>query len=680
MQKRISISAFFCVILLYGYMGSASTTGAQTCSYSTRSAGTLGNIPYPAKGPYSGVTFRFYAPDATAVLVAGQFNSWSGAALCKETIAGGWNGNWSLDVSDATVGQQYQYEVTANGKTANFRDPYGRVVNQAEQIGGNSITYDPQAYTWSNTSPTVTHGLNTLVIYEMHVGTFNATSSSPGTFQTAISKLSTIKNLGFNAIELIQVSQFDGIQTNPYNPTDPYTVDNDEYGGPDGLKAFVDAAHADGIAVILDVVHSFWNATGDSSVYNWENFTSMSGSTYYPDGKYFYDCSASISQTYPCEYLFGGFGSRPNYSNTGGVAIGGANGYIAQEMNMWVNEYHVDGFRWDSIGNIYNSCNGGVGNCQGASGVSLPDGVALIQTINDSQGKLFKIAEDITGGSNEQYDTEAIPNPVNGSPNLGFDSQWNGTLAYFFDKDMPGTGAFPIADLEQILSPIYFWNGVGLHDTNYVQSHNELQAANSRLIELIDHNTTGVAPSTTALKKASLAAGILFTTPGVPMVYQGDEFLDFSTFDFKTPLNWTNETTYSGWTTMYQRLIAYRVNFFGNTAGLTDPSINVFHEDSTGGVVAWDRYNSSSPCTDDVVVAANLNSSATASNYRIGLPCQGTWKVIFNSDSTNYNSQFGNAGPAEGTTFSAQNIAWDGLNYSIADTIGKWSVIILAKD
>jgi 1,4-alpha-glucan branching enzyme len=493
----------------------------------------------------------------------------------------------------------------------------------------------------------------------MHIGTFAATSANPGTFQSAIRHLTFIKSLGFNAIELIPVGQFDGVKTNPYNPTDPYAIDNDEYGGPDGLKAFVDAAHSDGIAVILDVVHSFWNATRDSAVYDWEG----SESSGYPDGEYFYDSSRYI----------GGFGSRPDYSSK---KVGGASGYIAQEMNIWVNEYHVDGFRWDSIGNIYDTCNGGEGTCQGQIGKPLRDGVALIQAVNIAQGSLYKIAEDLTGGSRQKFDTQPISS---GTPNLGFDSQWNSTLAYFFDKDMPGTARFPVADLEQILSPVYFWNGAGLHDTNYVQSHNELVRAKSRLVERIDRNTVGTRPSAIALKKVSLAAGILFTTPGVPLVYQGDEFLDDSTFDWKTPLNWNNATIYSGWVTMYRRLIAARVNNGGDTAGLSDQGIKLLHVDNIGDVVAWDRYNPSATCRDDVVVVANLNSSDTAPDYRIGLPCSGMWKVVFNSDSTTYSSQFTNAGPAEGSTFAAQDAAWDSLNYSTRFAIGKFSLVILAR-
>jgi len=650
-----------CVLSCSSGASSTAPADASPSTYSTKSAGMLGNIPYPAGGPYTGVTFRVWAPTATAVSATGQFNSWGKTAMYKETPGGVWNNYWSIDIPGATTGQQYQYTILANGSTANFRDPNARLVTHAAYIGGNSITYDPQKYSWAHTSATTTTSLNKLIIYEMHIGTFNATAGSSGTFQSAINDLPLIQNLGFNAIELIPITQFDGVRTNPYNLTDPYAVDNDEYGGPDNLKAFIDAAHAKGISIILDVVHSIWKASHDSSVYNWES----SDSSGYPDGEYFYDSTRFI----------GHFGSRPNYSSS---AIGFSSGYIANEMNMWVNEYHVDGFRWDSIGNIYNTCSGGIGKCQGKSGVSLPDGVSLIQNINSTQPGLFKIAEDITGGSQEQYDT--LPLSL-GQPNLGFDSQWNASPAHFFAKDMPGTGAFPIADLTQhILVPFYFSNGVGLHETNYVQSHNELTTPNSRLIELIDNNTTGAPPSLIALKKDALAASILFTTIGIPMVYQGDEFLDYSTFDFKTPLTWSNAITYSGIVALYRKLIAARVNNGTGTPGLSDPNINVFHKDSTSDVVAWDRYNLASSCTDDVVVVANLNIANTGSGYTIGLPCPGLWKVVFNSDNTTYNSQFGNIGPTEGSTFTAAKIDHDGYSYSTSLAIGKFSLIILAKD
>jgi 1,4-alpha-glucan branching enzyme len=131
---------------------------------------------------------------------------------------------------------------------------------------------------------------------------------------------------------------------------------------------------------------------------------------------------------------------------------------------------------------------------------------------------------------------------------------------------------------------------------------------------------------------------------------------------------------------MYQHLIAAHQNADGNTAGLSDTDINTFREDTTNDVVGWDRYNSSSPCTDDVVMIANLSSVNMWGTYGFGLPCGGTWKVVFNSDSTAYNSQFAGVGPAEGSTFTATTTGMNGYNYSTKMAIGKWSVIILALD
>lgn len=650
------ITPWLCASVLLVWLWSLSIPASAACVYSKKSAGTLGNIPYPAGGPYSGVTFRVWAPSAKAVSVTGQFNHWGLTPLCKENANGTWNEYWSIDFPGATAGQQYRYVITANGTRATFRDPNGRVVSSPSHVSGNSITYDPTRYSWKHKTPTVPHPLNTLVIYEMHIGTFHA-DGGQGTFRSAISKLSWIQQEGFNAIELIPVAQFDGVDRPPYLQTDPYAVYSD-YGGPDSLKALIDAAHSKGLAVLMDVVFSIWDTSRDSTVFNWEN----SSSPAYPGGEYFYDLAHYISA----------WGSRPNYSLD---HIGGPAGYIAGVMHMWVDEYHVDGFRWDSIGNIYNTCSGGVRTCQGRKGVPLPAGVTLIQNVNKTDSSLLNIAEDLTGGAQEKFDTLPL-SP--GAPNLGFNSQWNGRLAHFFEKDMPGDGAFPLADLDKILSPSSFWNGVGLHDTNFLQSHNELLKPHTRLIEMIDRNTTGRPPTLNAVKKETLAASILFTTPGIPMVYQGDEFLDGSVFDRKTPLDWTNATKWSGIALLYRHLIAARASRSMGAPGLADPDIHVYHTDHTADVVAWDRYLASAPCTDDVVVIANLGPTPTGPGYALGLPCQRNWRVIFNSDSKAYNPGFDAVGPDEGSTITAQNKPLDGLNYSASFAIGKFSVVILA--
>ncbi len=100
-----------------------------------------------------------------------------------------------------------------------------------------------------------------LVIYEMHVGAFydpSPGSGGPGKFPDAIQKLDHLAALGINAVELMPVAEFPTDNSWGYNPADPYAVENLGYGGPDGLKSFVKAAHARGIRVLLDVVHNHY--------------------------------------------------------------------------------------------------------------------------------------------------------------------------------------------------------------------------------------------------------------------------------------------------------------------------------------------------------------------------------------------------------------------------------------
>ena len=95
---------------------------------------------------------------------------------------------------------------------------------------------------------------NELVIYEMHVGTFNdAPGQGPGTFDEIVPKLPYLRNLGINAIEIMPIVEFSMDFSWGYNPSQPFSVES-ALGGPQGLYKFVKAAHMHGIAVILDVV------------------------------------------------------------------------------------------------------------------------------------------------------------------------------------------------------------------------------------------------------------------------------------------------------------------------------------------------------------------------------------------------------------------------------------------
>src|SRR4029077_7756440 len=407
--------------------------------------------------------------------------------------------------------------------------------------------------------------LNKLVIYEMDTGQFNAGPSGWGTFQSSISKLGDVAGMGFNAVELLPVTQFGGIHGNPYGPTDQYTVENDQYGGPDNLKAFVDACHQQGLAVILDVVHNHWGPF-NNALYEFDGWHTTS----YPGGVYFYDEVAPAGDPYDAPW-----GPRPDY------AYPIVKDYILGQIAMWFDEYHADGLRWDSISNIYNAWGGGVGKNPntGKPGVYLQAGIDMLRTVNTTWPQSFKIAEDLSFSKNQSLDTVAVSNG-----GLGFDAQWNATMGYFVRKDFP-TSAISLADVVSGMTSTF--NNVYLQSVAYVESHNELTSANSRLYQLGDPlNPT----SRTARKKATLAAGILFTSPEVPMIFQGDEFLDSSWLDNKTTLDWTNAQTWAGIVQLYGNLANLRTNAGGTSAGLSDPDLNIYQQDKSNNVLVYDRY------------------------------------------------------------------------------------------
>ena len=196
-----------------------------------------------------GVAFRVWAPFATEVFAAGTFNQWSETA---NPFASEGNGYWSVEVPGAKIGDEYKF-VIRNGSQPPLwrRNPYAsELVNSS----GNAIIHDPN-FDWTGDNFTMP-SWNELVIYEMHVGTFNDDpGGGPGTFEKIIPKLSYLRDLGVNAIEIMPVAEFPIDYSWGYNPSQPFSVES-ALGGPQGLHQFVKAAHAHGIAVILDVVYN----------------------------------------------------------------------------------------------------------------------------------------------------------------------------------------------------------------------------------------------------------------------------------------------------------------------------------------------------------------------------------------------------------------------------------------
>ncbi len=613
----------------------------------------IGSTPYPSGGPYAGVAFLVWAPHAVAVNVSGDFNHWSPSA--NPLTAQGSTGFWCADVPGATVAQRYKYVIhTADHAAVVRRDPGARLVTSADLHDGASIVYDPTAYVWHDRS-FAAPSQNTLAIYELYIGTFNSVGDKPGTFWSALQRLGAIRELGFNAVEVLPVTQFDGIDGNPYGPTDQFAVDDDAYGGPDGFKAFVDACHRLGMAVIVDVVHNHWGPF-DLATYQFDGTHSPDN----PAGIYFYDVQKSTGDRGDSPW-----GPRPDYSDPV------VQQYVRAQIAMWFDEYHADGLRWDSVSNVYNAWNGGAGKDPhtGEPGAFLPDGVRLLRNANVQWRASFKIAEDLSFGPEQSLVTQPIA-----SGGLGFDAQWNATLAYYLRKEFPSAGPIRAADVVAGMSSTF--NGIFSQSVSYVESHNELTVKDSRLYQLVDPSDP---TSRTARKKAALAAALLFTSPQVPLLYQGDEFLDPSWFHPRSALDWNYARRWAGIRLLYADLVHLRTDAFHTTPGLTAPGLDFYEKDVADDVLTYDRYAPAAPATDDVIVVANLSSTVFGPSrpYTIGLPYGGEWHVAFNSDSTMYSSDFGGVGPAGVVT--ALHVRHAGQPYSATLQLGDYSVVMLSR-
>ena len=350
----------------------------------------MGAIPYDA-----GTTFRVWAPDATAVAVTGDFDGWTGGGVPLAAEPGG--GLWSADVPAAAAGQAYQYLITSGAGPLTRVDPYARQVVNTDGLAAQAVVYDETAFAWGNagyTSP----GWTDLVIYELHVGSFSESAGEQtGTLADAAAKLPYLHGLGVNAVELLPVATFEGAISWGYDPGVPFSVEV-PYGGPDGLKSFVQAAHGLGIAVILDVVYNHFGPA-DSILWQFDG----SGPTW-DGGIYFY------GEQYPGDQRSQTpWGSRPDYGRPE------VRQYLVDNAVAWLRDYQLDGLRLDATGYIRNID----GDSDPAQ--DIPDGWGLLQQINDAvdsaQPWKITIAEDM-------QDNDWITRPAGGG-GAGFDSQWD---------------------------------------------------------------------------------------------------------------------------------------------------------------------------------------------------------------------------------------------------------------
>ena len=228
-------------------------------------------------------------------------------------------------------------------------------------------------------------------------------------------------------------------------------------------------------------------------------------------------------------------------------------------------------------------------------------------------------------------------------------------------------------DMESIRDALYHrYNGNVLQRVIYTESHDEVANGHSRVPEEI---WPGNAGSWFSRKRSTLGAALVFTAPGIPMIFQGQEFLEDKYFKDSVPLDWAKLQTFSGIHQLYRDLIRLSRNWFNQTRGLRGQNINVHHVNNHDKVIAFHRWETGG-AGDDVIVIANF-ADRSYDHYTLGMPRAGLWRVRFNSDWQGYSADFGNhAGYDTAATEGNQ----DQLPYQANIGIGPYSVLILSQD
>ncbi len=536
-----------------------------------------------------GFRFSVWAPHAESVSVIGDFNAWNaGEDKCVRNELG----IWSVEIERALAGQGYKFAVGVAGKLLERIDPRAREVTNS--VGCSIIVNDD--FDWQSESFTMPTW-NTLVIYEMHIGTFHAKEGKPGTFESAIERLGFLKDLGVNAVELMPVAEFAGDYSWGYNPAHPYAVET-AYGGVNGLKKFILAAHKLGIAVIIDVVYNHFGPS-DLDIWRFDGWSEND-----KGGIYFYNdwrSSTPWGET------------RPDYGREE------VRQYIFDNAMMWLQEYRADGLRYDMT--LY------IRAATHDENDVLEDGYNLLQWINSEVSQRFPgkitIAEDLQNNSRLTEKSEY----GGGS----FDAQWDAGFVHPIREAL-----IAIDDSNRSMDMIrnaiiHKYNHDVFERVIYTESHDEVANGKRRVVSEIDQSDD---PNRYAVKRSSLGVCLVMTSPGIPMLFQGQEFLEDCWFQDTDPLDWKRADRYVHITQMYRDLIRLRRNIDGLTGGLTGQFVNVYHVNDQNKIIAFHRSKEGGP-GDDVIVVIKMSENRI-NDYQIGFPCSGLWKLVFNSDAVCY--------------------------------------------
>lgn len=404
-------------------------------------------------------------------------------------MAQGERGWWSVEAQGAGPGTRYRFSVDGGPPRPDPRSPW-----QPDGVDGPSAVVDHSAYHWGDQGWRGS-SLAEALVYELHVGTF----SPEGTFDGAIGHLDYLADLGVKAIELLPVAEASGDRGWGYDGVDLWAPHH-AYGGPDGLKRLVDAAHQRGVAVVLDVVY---NHLG-------------------PAGNYLSEFGPYFTDQYRTPW-----GQAVNMDSAGSY---GVRDFVVSNALMWIRDYHMDGLRLDAVHAIYD---------ESAFHIMEQLSMAVDGLAAQLGRELWLIAE------SDRND----PRLTRGREQHGYGitAAWDDDFHHALHTVLTGErGGYyadfgQIAQLAKVFTDAYVYDGAFSHQR---QRHHGRPAPDlpgwSFVVCLQNHDQVGNRAfgdrSSHLLSTAQLKTGaaLLLLSPYVPMLFQGEEWGASSPFQYFT--------------------------------------------------------------------------------------------------------------------------------------------------
>ncbi len=395
-------------------------------------------------------------------------------------------GYWQVIARDIEPGTLYFYQLNNSESRPDPASNFQPLdVHGPSQVINHSFVWSDR--NWSGIA------LETMIMYELHVGTFTL----EGTLAAIIPRLSDLRDLGINAIEIMPVAQFPGDRNWGYDGVYPFAVQN-SYGEPNQLKQLVDACHQQGIAVILDVVYNHFG----------------------PEGNYTSCFAPYFTETYHTPW-----GSAINFDDAYSYDV---RQFFIQNALYWLDKFHIDALRLDAIHAIYDL---------GAKHflAELSENVA---TLSQQLGrKLYLIAE------SDLNDPKVIRSFELGG--YGIDAQWSDDFHHSLYSLLTGDRTGYYADFgkcEHLAkaykdSFVYDWKYSHYRQRyhgNYAgdrspsqfivanQNHDQIgnRVLGERLSQLVD------------FESLKLAAGVVLLSPYIPLLFMGEEYGEESPFTY----------------------------------------------------------------------------------------------------------------------------------------------------